>query len=583
MAADAELAIELYQYHTYEKLTAALKKLAEAYPKLARLDSIGKSYEGRDLWVMTVTNFETGADIDKPAYWIDGNIHAAEVTGSAVSLYTIHYLLTNYGRDAEAVSDPNLALVNRLLDTRAFYIMPRHTPDGAERVLTSPRRLRSSTRAYPTDEDKDGLYPEDLDGDGVVRQMRVADPNGEWKISPQDPRMMVKRALDEEGGQYYRIYTEGLLRNYDGYTIKVAPPKEGLDLNRNYGFDWAPDNEQAGAGPFPLSEPETQAVSHFWTTHRNISGSQSYHTFSGVILRPYSGKPDEAFPTHDLEVYKLLGERGTALTGYPMASIYHGFRYDPKTYLRGAFLDWAYDHLGVFGLSTELWDVIKLAGVENRDFIDFLMRKRKPEEELKVYEWLWEHIPGSFKEWEHFEHPQLGPVELGGWNHVYSWQNPPPDSHWLKDICQQNALFSFACAAISPLLTLPVLKVEPVNQAEADERPHGAVYRVLAIAENSGFLPTYGSKKALERRFLKPVTLELILDEGIELLSGEAKLELGQLEGRSNKLGLSVVQPGYNSDYRVKAEWVIRANPGAVVTIEAHSERGGRVRKEQAI
>ncbi len=584
MPANSELDIDLYTYHTFDKLSEALKKLAAAYPKLAKLESIGKSYEGRDLWLMTLTNFETGPDTDKPAYWIDSNIHAAEVTGSAVSLYTIHYLLTNYGRDAEAQTDSNLALVNRLLDTRTFYIMPRHTPDGAERVLTSPQRLRSSTRPYPHDEDKDGLQGEDLDGDGVVRLMRVADPNGDWKAAEADARIMIKRGMDEEGGQYYRIYREGLLRNFDGYIIKVPSPKEGLDLNRNYGFDWSPENEQLGAGPFPLSEPETHAVSTFWSKHTNICGSQSYHTFAGVILRPYSGKPDEALPTHDLDVYKLMGERGTSQTGYPMSSIFHGFRYDPKTFLHGAFLDWAYEHYGVFSLSTELWDIVKLAGIEERNFIEFSSKKRKLEDDQKIYKWLTENIPNGFKEWTAFEHPQLGPVEIGGWDFVYTWQNPPVQSEWLKDICYNNALFSFACAAISPRLTMPVLKVEPVSQIESEAgRAEKAVYKVTAIIENSGYLPTYVSKKAQERRFLKPLSVELILTEGIDLLSGEKKLELGQLEGRSNKQNIGPFQPGYSSDYRAKAEWFVSANPGAVITVEAYCERGGRVRSEQAI
>ncbi len=553
-------------YMTFEQMTQALQSLAEAYPQLARLESIGRSYEGRDLWLMTVTNFETGPDKDKPAYWIDGNIHAAEVTGSATALYTIQYLLENYGNAAQP--GPAIPSVKELLDTRAFYILPRHTPDGAERVLTTPRRLRSSTRPYPTDEDKDGLITQDLDGDGVIRQMRVRDPNGDYKASASDPRLMVKRLPEEAGGTYYRLYNEGIVQNYDGYTLKVPPPKEGLDLNRNYPFDWAPDNEQLGAGALPLSEPETRAVSEFFSQHRNITGAQSYHTFSGVILRPYSGKPDEAFPLPDLEFYKLMGKRGTDYTGYPDASIYHGFRYNPKTVLHGAFLDWAYEHQGVFAISTELWDIIKLSGIEQRDFIDFMSRNRKEEDELKIYRWADENIPNSFKNWTAFDHPQLGAIEVGGWDFVYSWQNPPPGSQFLKDIMQANMLFSLACCAMSPRLTMPVLKVESIGEN---------LYKVTAVIENSGFLPTYVSQKAVERKFLQPLTVKLVAAEGVELVSGQEKLELGHLEGRSNKQNLSPVQVGYPSDYRTKAEWVVKAAPGTTIIIEAHAERGGRV------
>src|SRR3954471_17638210 len=108
MTEKASSALDFSQYLTYEAMTAALKQMAAAYPGLSRLDSIGKSHEGRDLWLMTITNFQTGPDTDKPAYWIDANIHAAEVTGSATALYTIQYLLENYGRDEAARSDSTL-------------------------------------------------------------------------------------------------------------------------------------------------------------------------------------------------------------------------------------------------------------------------------------------------------------------------------------------------------------------------------------------------------------------------------------------------------------------------------------------
>jgi murein tripeptide amidase MpaA len=567
-------ALDFSQYLTYAEMTGALKQLAGYYPHLARLDSIGQSHEGRDLWLMTITNFQTGPDTHKPAYWIDANIHAAEIAGSATALYTIQFLLENYGRDNQAASDPTLAMVNHLLDTRVFYILPRHTPDGAERVLTTPHRLRSSTRPYPLDEDRDGLVAQDLDNDGVIRQMRVQDPGGDWKVSESDPRVLVKRRPEDFAGTFYRLYTEGLVRNYDGYLLKVPPPKEGLDLNRNYPYDWTPDNEQAGAGPYPLSEPETRAVVAFWSAHRNITGSQSYHTFSGVILRPYSGKPDDAFALHDLEVYKLIGQRGLEYTGYPAASIYHDFRYSPKSVLHGSFLDWAYEHQGVFGISTELWDVVKLAGIESRDFIEFLWKKRSEKDELQVFHWMMENLSGSFKDWEAFEHPQLGPVEIGGWNYVYSWQNPPAGSQFLKDVTHSNMLFSLACCAMSPLLTIPTLNLEKIGEK---------LYKVVVVVENTGFLPTYVTQKAVERKMLKPLTVSLVPLEGVELISGEQKVELPHLEGRSNKQAMNPFHNGYPSDDRAKVEWIVQTHPGARIMVEASAERAGLVRREKEV
>ena len=89
----------ILSYYTYDVLTGLLRDLVESHPQLAQLDSIGKSLEGRELWLVTLTNQATGPAIEKPAYWIDANTHAGEVTGSTVALYTIWSYLTNYGVD----------------------------------------------------------------------------------------------------------------------------------------------------------------------------------------------------------------------------------------------------------------------------------------------------------------------------------------------------------------------------------------------------------------------------------------------------------------------------------------------------
>src|SRR5437773_12508040 len=103
-------------YYRYDDLTRILKAYAEEHPELARLTSIGKSHEGREVWLLTVTNFATGDDKEKPALWVDGNIHASEVSPSSACLYFINQLVTQYGTDAD---------ITRCLDSRAFYICPR--------------------------------------------------------------------------------------------------------------------------------------------------------------------------------------------------------------------------------------------------------------------------------------------------------------------------------------------------------------------------------------------------------------------------------------------------------------------------
>jgi murein tripeptide amidase MpaA len=192
--------------------------------------------------VVRVTSYKTGLDVDKPAFWVDGNIHATELAGSAACLHLIQRLLTGYARDPE---------ITRCLDTRAFYVCPRVNPDGAEWALADvPKLIRSSTRPYPYDEDPvGGLIREDADGDGRILSMRIADPNGPWKLCSEDPRILVRRDPAETGGQYYRLLPEGRLEDYDGVTVRLQPRRAAGSESQLPAY-WRTENEQVGAGPF---------------------------------------------------------------------------------------------------------------------------------------------------------------------------------------------------------------------------------------------------------------------------------------------------------------------------------------------
>ena len=213
------------RFYTYAELTETLESWAAEAPGLCSLESAGRSYEAREIWLVTVTNTETGPAAEKPAFLLEANIHAVEVTGCTAALHLIHRLLTGYGADPK---------VTRALDTRAFYVIPRLNPDGSELALAErPRFVRSSVRPYPRLDPQDGLHEEDVDGDGRILTMRVPDPNGAWKAAKEDARLLVPRDPLEtaEDGKFYRLLPEGTIANWDGVTIKTPPPLEGLDLN----------------------------------------------------------------------------------------------------------------------------------------------------------------------------------------------------------------------------------------------------------------------------------------------------------------------------------------------------------------
>jgi murein tripeptide amidase MpaA len=553
--------IAFNRYYRYDDLTLLLKALVEEHPGLLRLESVGKSHEGREVWLVTATNFATGPDIEKPALWVDGNLHASEVAGSMAVLYFINTLVTRYGQDASLTT---------ALDTRAFYIVPCVNPDGAEWALADkPRIVRSSTRPYPYDEEPvEGLLQEDVDGDGRILSMRVHDPNGAWKPHADDPRLMVRRDPVETGGTYYRLLPEGLLRNFDGVTIQVRGPKEGLDLNRNFPVGWRQENEQPGAGPYPVSEPESRNLVDFIVKHPNLTGVVTFHTYSGVILRPYDDRADDEFPAEDLWTYKKIGDQGTALTGYPNISTYHEFRYHPKKVTTGGFDSWMYDHLGMFAWTVELWSPMRQAGIKDYKYIDWF-REHPVEDDLKLMKWNDEVLSGkAYVDWYAFDHPQLGKVELGGWDSQNAWGNPPAE--FLEREIQPFPDWIIWHVLISPKLALREASVKAIGEG---------AYRLRLVVENTGWLPTNVTKKAVNKKIARGVICEIEIPKEATLQSGKLREEFAQLEGRAYKSAFADSWEG-GTDDRLKVEWVVHAPKGGTVKIMARHERAGVVRAE---
>lgn len=550
------------RFYRYRELTTLLEGFATRFPALAALSSIGKSHEGRDIWCMTLTNAATGPHDAKPGYFIDANIHAGEVTGSAVCLETIRHLLEGHGTDPRAT---------RLLDDYAVYVVPRVSVDGAEAYLTEADSLRASTRPWPPGPEPEGLRPEDLDGNGWIATMRVPDPAGPWKVSDRDPRLMVPREPDEAGGTYYWLLPEGRLTDHVPGAligeIPLAPRRRGLDLNRNFPAAWAPEGEQAGAGPYPLSEPETRALADFLLAHPNISGSQHYHTFSGVILRPSSRRADADFEPADLRRYQVVGAIGEQETGYRCISTYEEFTPDKRDLYPGMLLDWAYDHQGLLTFSTELWSLAAHLGREVANPLDFYFRHARTEDDdLAMLAFVDEALGGvGFLPWTPFDHPQLGPVEIGGWQYKLVFQNAP--GPLLPEIARRNTAFTVRAALCGPRVR--------VREARATAIAPG-LWRVEAVVENQGFLPSSGTARAQAAKAVRPDRLALEPGAGVALVEGEAERTLGFLPGRDAQHEPARIYGGYDLPTRRKASWVVRGEAGATVTVVSRSERGGR-------
>ena len=536
------------RYYRYGEVTEMLQAYQREFAGLASLESIGKSYEGRNIWALTITNRALGDPLEKPGFYIDGNIHGSEVTASVTALYFAWTLLSGHGDDE---------VVTQMVDETAFYIIPIVSPDGVEHVLSNTGFVRSGTRVYPHEEERDGLYEEDLDGDGMISSMRIEDHGGGWKISARDPRLMVPRRFNDAEGPFYRVFPEGRIRNFDGVEVKEAPRRQGLDFNRNFPANWEPEAKQHGAGEYPFSESETRALAEFIVAHPNICGLHSLHTGMESIIRPPATQTDKTMPEDDLRSALEIGELGAELTGYVLFS-YRKLN-DDIYVAHGDFATWTYEQLGLLVFCDELWDIRARSG---RDYVEVnAMNKKRDldgleEVEVAALKWNDEVLGGAgFVDWHSFEHPQLGPVEIGGWNRLLR-NNAPP--HLLEQTGEKMARFLTAHAQVSPRLRAEFHAVEEIGDG---------VYRIAVAVRNDGYLPTYVTRQAVKMEQAPPVEARIELGEGDELLVGDTVEEIGHLGGYGG---------------RRKVEWMVRFAGEVGGIVEIVSKKAGVVRLDLA-
>jgi murein tripeptide amidase MpaA len=544
---------------THKELWQSLEELSGRAPELVDVCSIGHSHEGRDIALVTLTSRTTGRPGGKPALWVDAGIHALELTGTAAALHLIARLTDGYGSDG---------LVTRVLDSRTVYVVPRQNPDGAEAVLSDPPRyFRSSTRPWRQGCDGPLLAPGDIDGDGRILLMRVPDDAGSWRVSDVQPRLLAPRGLlDSPGdGHFFRLMPEGMIENYDGLTIPPVRPASDLDLNRNYPFEWAPAPEQPGAGPAPLSEPEARAVAEAILARPNIGAYLTYHTTGGYHLHPYGDRPAEALPAADRIMYQQLGRLATELTGYPSMSTRAA---QPAETFRGTQDDWAYDHLGLMAWTTELWNVWKAAGLQVENVYEWLTGYH-PEDDLALLAWSDRAQPSAYVDWYPFRHPQLGTVELGGWN-LLQLYNPP--GALIGATVRTQPGFAMACALALPELAIRALRTTQVTDM---------VWRVDMAVQNIGQLPTHVTQKALDRGIDLPLRATIRTDRGT--VCGDSRVIAGgQLAGRSwpssgvlpSTLRQFMSSSGHLSD-QARFSWLIAAPAGTSFTTEVSHPRAG--------
>ena len=520
------------KYYTNKGIADICSRLAKEYPNLVTVESIGKSVQGRDILLLTITDRKTGEPGTKPAFWIDGNIHSIELQGTEMALYTAWYMCEMYSENV---------FIRELLKDKTFYIAPTINPDSREYFTSTGVPPRSGLA--PRDNDRDGLVDEDgsddLNNDKTITQMRRKNPDGNYIEDPKDKRRLLRVAAGEKG-EYELLGYEGIDNDGDGLVNEDGPG--GYDGNRDWGFNWEPNYVQGGADKYPFTFPENQAVRDFTTKHRNITGAQSFHNSGGMLLRGPSirGGGAEVYSREDEMAMTTIGKKGELIIpGYKLLIIWQ----DLYT-VYGGELDWWHGAMGCFVFSNELWTPYLM-------FNDTSQVDQYEFDRLLLFE-------DAFIPWQKITHPIYGEIETGGFNKNFGRLHP---GFLIESDAHRNAAFCIYNAWQSPKLEISKLQVKKLT---------GGLNEVTATIENKRLLPTHSASN-LRYKIDPP---DIISISGGTVVAGmivENKDLNLNIEQKKNPSELEVTNiPGYGS---IDVKWIVKG--GNKYTVGVKSVKGG--------
>lgn len=254
-------------YQDYQAITEQLQAWQRENPDLLKLEAIGKSRGGKEIWLVRIAAAGMTEPDKRPGMFIGANVEGNYLLGTEAAMATVRYLI-----DHADETD-----VKELLETRCFYIAPLINPDVAEFYFAEPRYERR-VNATPVNNDRDLATdedgPGDVNGDGFITQMRYKHPEGVYIVDPDDKRLMRKAdPIKGERGEF-KLVTEGTDDDGDGEINE--DPQGGVHLNDNFPHDYRYFADTSGL--YPVSEPEAIALLEFFINHRNIA---LVFTFSG--------------------------------------------------------------------------------------------------------------------------------------------------------------------------------------------------------------------------------------------------------------------------------------------------------------
>src|SRR5665647_1137888 len=517
--AKIEIPLRFDRYYTYDDVVEALKLLHTTFPELTKLDVVGKSEEGREIYALTINNAKTGEALSKPGVYMDGNIHGNEIQAGEVCLYFANMLLTKYGENDK---------ITKVVDKNVYYIIPVVNVDGRFHFFKDAQ-TSSSDRSFriPKDDDRDGLVdedgPDDLDGDGNICMMRIKDPLGDYKTDPEDSRLMIPVKPGEKG-EWTLLGSEGIDNDNDG---KINEDGEGyFDGNRNWGYDWQPNYVQNGAGNFPLCALGVKAIAAYIHQRPNIIVNFAFHNSGGMWLRAPSIKAELVDPK-DVAVYDLIGKNALKMTP--------GTVYQPSYDLYDTHGDTDSHMFNLEGSYTFVGELFMRSQETYRENINKPLvpttetesspgrRGGNPEEsreQIKFNDYL--GLNELYKEWKPFKHPTYGDIEIGGWVKMSSRL---PHPFMLPELVHRNAMVVLYAAEQTPEISMEIFDVKEIGKN---------LHQLRVRLKNAKGLPTMSYKSISTRLY----TQDMLKVTGAKVIASGKITDL-----RNNKISYQEHKP----------------------------------------
>lgn len=568
-------------YRNHKQTQAFLKSLQSKNPQVVALHTIAQSPGGSE-----VTVIEIGRNIsDVPAIFVGANFEGVNPLSTEGALFLVQFLLDSA----------------QYRNNVKWYILPLGNPDASQNYFAKPR-LKSTLNAMPinidVDDQTDEDGSEDLNNDGFITMMRKKRIDGDYRISDECPRLMVKADPVKGERGIYKIYSEGIDNDGDGLFNEDEPG--GVNPGINFPHDFRHFDKEAGL--WPGYAPETYGVMKFIYDHPEIVMTVTLGESNFLVDIPQEGKLDfdpsriripERFarqtglaPTQtytmeqlilalsarnpDMEITENMilsslnlgpekNFRKNDITWYEsLSNEYKSFvaarnvnlsRLTPEKPRSGSFELWSYFHLGVPSIALNLWaPEIKRDTVSVTQNTGGTTRKpgennteKKPSPEKQMLDYFDQNNIKGFADWQPFKHPQLGEIEIGGFIPFAS--NTPPVDQVVPLLKGQI-----------PFVAMLSKKIHQIEIIEEKITSLGAgIYRIELFVENKGQLPF---PTDMGQRNQQPAPIVLVIEgNDIQLLEGLQRTPIHNIGANQAR----------------KLTWMIKSEKPAEITAKLES------------